>query len=393
VGPISIHQAADALGLSGPDRAVRAWRARETQSSFLNTADDSIQMHHVPESVTSLLRVRAGARSNPMLASIARDASDLWRAAADFRDSDVPLPHDGYLHLWAQTNPTLPYPYVLFDEAQDASPIMLRVLLRQKERLVAVGDPCQELYSFRGAINALDRIDGNDCRLTESFRFGPEVAAVANRILQARGEATPLIGRGSAGQIGTIDSDGPFTVLGRTNSALCLHALRCTEQFPTAVVGGAGDIVHLLRSVCSLFLGHLRDVTHPLLRQFHSYLELQTLAQQTQDSEFCGLVRLVDDYGAQLARVADRLENDLVPEAQAHVTLSTVHRAKGREWDQVQLLNDFRDVTNKTLDNRARNAELNVLYVAVTRARVRLQLNELLTSRFTETPVVNHGGM
>ena len=40
--------------------------------------------------------------------------------------------HDIYLKLWALSEPNIPADYVLFDEAQDADPLMLGILLRQK---------------------------------------------------------------------------------------------------------------------------------------------------------------------------------------------------------------------------------------------------------------------
>lgn len=42
--------------------------------------------------------------------------------------------HDIYLKLWALSEPNIPADYVLFDEAQDADPLMLGILLRQKVR-------------------------------------------------------------------------------------------------------------------------------------------------------------------------------------------------------------------------------------------------------------------
>ncbi len=65
-------------------------------------------------------------------------------------------------------------------------------------------------------------------------------------------------------------------------------------------------------------------------------------------------------------------------EKDAQVTVSTAHRSKGLEWDVVVLNEDFCDITDPLLSAEERQDETNLLYVAVTRARKTLVLNELM---------------
>ena len=66
------------------------------------------------------------------------------------------------------------------------------ILLSQQCAKILVGDPNQQIYSFRGAQNAMEDVQqhlqqGQVIRtfhLTQSFRFGPEIAYVANLILE-----------------------------------------------------------------------------------------------------------------------------------------------------------------------------------------------------------------
>ena len=54
-----------------------------------------------------------------------------WLESID-QNHQAGIGHDIYLKLWALSEPNIPTDYVLFDEAQDADPLMLGILLRQK---------------------------------------------------------------------------------------------------------------------------------------------------------------------------------------------------------------------------------------------------------------------
>src|SRR6185436_17734712 len=124
--------------------------------------------------------------------------------------------HDFYLKKFQLGRPVLDYDYILFDEGQDASAAMLDIFLNQKAIKVIVGDAHQQIYSWRYAINSLQRVDFPVYNLSQSFRFDEEIALVANKILgwkklMGQAEATKIIGAGNSGQIQTK------AILGRTN--------------------------------------------------------------------------------------------------------------------------------------------------------------------------------
>lgn len=94
------------------------------------------------------------------------------------------------------------------------------------------------------------------------------------------------------------------------------------------------------------------------------------------------LVDLVDTHGtdAILSAVAQ-----LAPENQAEVTVSTAHKAKGREWARVKIADDFTppkdtdqlDATGNTIPGPIDDGEARLAYVAITRARHRLDTSGL----------------
>ena len=83
-----------------------------------------------------------------------------------------------------------PHYILLLDEAQDMNPCMLKICLQQKVPKIVVGDSFQQIYSLRGAVDALKIVEKSNLTrvrdtfyLTLSFRFGPEIAFAANSVL------------------------------------------------------------------------------------------------------------------------------------------------------------------------------------------------------------------
>lgn len=75
-----------------------------------------------------------------------------WLESID-QNHQAGIGHDIYLKLWALSDPYIPADYVLFDEAQDADPLMLGILLRQRNtQVIYVGDAHQQIYAWRGAV-------------------------------------------------------------------------------------------------------------------------------------------------------------------------------------------------------------------------------------------------
>ncbi|TFI47040.1 ATP-dependent helicase [Diaphorobacter sp. DS2] len=132
-------------------------------------------------------------------------AAQLWERMIDPNDK-FPATHDTYLKLFQLSQPRLSERYgaILFDEAQDSNPVTSAIVLNQSCTLVIVGDPHQQIYRFRGANDAMSHpllADADRMYLTHSFRFGPQVAFVANALLELKGETRPVVGQGGADEV------------------------------------------------------------------------------------------------------------------------------------------------------------------------------------------------
>lgn len=320
--------------------------------------------------------------------------------------AEIEVSHDFYLKKFQQQCTKLPYDYILFDEGQDASEAMLDVFMRQRAVKVIVGDAHQQIYGWRYAVNSLARTGYPLLPLTRSFRFNASVAALAVEVLRyktllplalRRGVAAPVIpeieGHGLKVQIQSR------ATLARTNLGLLLAAIDFIHATPgrpplffeghlnsyTYATDGAS-----LYDVLSLYNGRRHLVRDPLLGQLTGFRELLDYTKATGDAELTMMVKIVEEYGNRIPGLLRRLrELHVEPDKRqsAAMIFSTVHRAKGMEYDEVTLVKDFitasairKMESDKTETDRRTDPdeEINLLYVAITRASVRLRIPEVL---------------
>ncbi|MEV5107564.1 UvrD-helicase domain-containing protein [Streptomyces massasporeus] len=345
-----------------------------TITRYCHTADDTITRHHVPKlrglEDTDLHRDLA-----THLLPFARKA---WNDLQNPDDGAVRFDHDHYLKIWALTQPRIDTDFLLLDEAQDTNPVVEQIFLNQRShaQLVMVGDSAQAIYQWRGAKDVMTGFDGTPLTLSKSFRFGPQLAAEANRWLHLADAPIRLTGAETVStELGFIAH--PDAVLCRTNVGAMTQVMALMDAgHRVGLVGGGDSLRALAEAARDLKEG--RRTYHPELVLFPTWGELQDYAtHDPAGRDLQPFVELVDTHGADaiLAAVAR-----LAPEAQASVSVSTVHKAKGREWGSVKVADDFtpRQNTSAPPDHphdaplTIVDAEARLAYVAVTRTRRRL---------------------
>lgn len=197
VGKHYSHRLVNTLRLTDVARALNtrnrllARLALDVINRFMCSASPQISVEHLPD---------ADDCKGHEPAQILLSAQKTWDMMTA-RQGDFPVTHDTYLKLYQLSRPNLSsrYTTLLFDEAQDANPVTSAIVLNQVCRVVLVGDSHQQIYRFRGADNAMQapQLEKADrLWLTHSFRFGPEVAEVANRLLALKGETHQVTGKG-----------------------------------------------------------------------------------------------------------------------------------------------------------------------------------------------------
>ncbi|MFG2288084.1 UvrD-helicase domain-containing protein [Streptomyces sp. NPDC048595] len=366
-----------------------------TVTRFCQSADSRIAPHHVPP-----LR---GAESEPLHTRLTDLVLPYARKAwTDLQHPDhgvVRFEHDHYLKMWALREPVIKADFLLLDEAQDTNPVVEQVVAAQRDhaQLVLVGDSAQAIYGWRGARDVMSGFDGRQLSLSRSFRFGPALAAEANRWLTIVGAPIRLTGSPSL-ETELHPVRAPDAILCRTNVGAMVEVIRQLEaDHRVALAGGGEALSALARAAHDLEAG--RRTAHPELMLFETWAELREYAEfDPAGRDLLPLVDLVDEHGAQaVLRALDRLS----PEASAEVTVSTAHRAKGREWESVRIADDF--TAPDDLDERGEDGapvpgpididEARLAYVAVTRARSLLDIGGLswINSHPAGDPRHKHG--
>jgi hypothetical protein len=358
-------------------RAVhKAHLLLRTLRNFCQSADPAISPEHVPQ-YGRLLGVPKPVLDEVRAWAVAT-SDTLWRRMTNHRDP-IPLGHDGYFKLWALGRPRLGSQYILLDEAQDTNAVVLGVLADQDAQIVYVGDKHQQIYEWRGAINAMEKIEGCDeVFLTQSFRFGNAIADAATRVLHSLGETETV--RGTPTISSAIASTGHTkVVLARTNATVILEVLNAIDANRRPhVVGGTKELKRLLSDVYELKQG--KPATCPEFFGFTSWADVVAFSETEEGEDIRMFVQLVEKHGEnKLWAAVSGAEGN---EENADLILSTAHKAKGREWDSVRLAPDFMSSRLNGVDPNA-EAEVRLFYVAMTRAKKLLVVEPELLETFT----------
>jgi F-box protein, helicase, 18 len=324
---------------------------------------------------------------------------------------EIDITHDFYLKKFQLQNPVLPFDYILFDEGQDASPAMLDIFLQQKATKVIVGDTHQQIYSWRYAVNSLEKTNFTTYNLSHSFRFGPNIANLATQVLFWKDiikATTPLAIKGH----GTAVDTKTKAVIGRTNLGLLLKAIEyVTEKKNIKQIYFEGNFNSYtyadegasLYDVLNLQNNKLHQIKDALIKSMGTIKELEEYIEKTEDAQLSMMLEIVKKYGNDIYDIIKTIkikhvENDA--KEKAEVVFSTVHRCKGMEYDSVHLVKDFitedkiqRQVAELENDEKKinkLNEEINLLYVAITRTKNILHIpEELLPTDFPKLAQIN----
>jgi len=272
---------------------------------------------------------------------------------------------------------------VFVDETQDLNAAQIEMVLRAVKadgRIMAVGDPRQAVYRFRGADerafeNVKTRLGATELPLSICYRCCKAVIREAQEIV-------PTIEAASDADEGEVRSatykemrrdvqPGDF-VLSRTNAPLISLCMGFLAEDRRAAIQG--------RDIGAQLAAFVKKSKAQSVESLRSYVEewagkeCARLAAKHRDTQ------AVEDRAACLIALSEGLSSvaDVVSRIEglfadtndgSRITLSTTHKAKGLERDRVWML-------SATYRRRPGVEEDNLAYVAMTRARKVLVLVE-----------------
>ena len=323
------------------------------------------------------------------------------------------------------------YRHLVVDEYQDVSPLQQKLLelwLTERPDLCVVGDAAQTIHSFAGARSsyltrfAVRHPDATIIRLVRDYRSTTQVVDLANRVLPARGRAdgVRLVAQGGegpqprftqaateadeatqvAGWLAGLIADGvapsELAVLYRIHAQSPAYeaalakagvpfSLRASEGFfqrpevRTAIVAlkgqlaaGPDDLVVAVRGV----LAGQGWASEPPSGQGQARERWESLAALLALAEAHAAEQPAATLAGLLAEIDERARAEHAPPG-AGVTLSTLHAAKGLEWEGVALVGVQEGTLPFALAQSPEQVaeERRLLYVGITRAKRHLWLS------------------
>jgi superfamily I DNA/RNA helicase len=297
------------------------------------------------------------------------------------------------------------YAWVLIDEAQDTNEsrrLLALKCLRPGGRVIAVGDPRQAIYGFTGAdSNSLDLIrnvlNSAELPLSITYRCPKAVVREANRLVPdlLAHESAP---EGVVRSIAKLDPEkGPWfrnETLSPNDVALCRNTRPLLEEaykligahIACRVEGrdiGEGLIALATKWKRAVTLGALQDqLASYKMTEMAKWIEKKNEARAQSVEDRVDTLNVIINH---LLAEGSTSVNDLVNhvrnlfgttkdgEKPKVFTFSTIHKAKGREWNRVYFLFRGETIPSKwAKQDWQLDQEANLEYVAITRSKEEL---------------------
>lgn len=269
----------------------------------------------------------------------------------------------------------IPHKILVVDESQDLNRNMVKWVLAQTHvfKLMA-GDNRQHIFQFMHSCNTLYNLKMDNMRtleLTYSFRFGRNIAECINSIFgtNIKGMSEDpgrIFWQVAADQaiLKSVNEDTPLTMLCRTNrklaeTILTVHTTfnRQTSPFDTRPLWQTMAQKPVINIMGCESLKKLREEVEKCKKQGSK--KYRTVLSETKSSWEQWLCK---DYGwARVAALIEFYEQGTLTHDRraAKITISTIHRFKGKESPLVHTSDDLKNSNEE---------ESNLYYTALTRA-------------------------
>lgn len=289
-----------------------------------------------------------------------------------------------YLHLALnQGIIEIEYDMAILDECQDTTAVFFEIfkLIKADKKLI-VGDPYQNIYGYMNTVNAFDLIDDVPVLpLTKTFRCSTAIA-----------ERVQLFGKQNLNHKfkyeGTDSELSEKTVayISRTNGSILMRLEELINQnISFSLTRSPKEIFALPMALANVTAG--KEVYHKAYKYLEKeyekfslsgirnfYVYLMEFVEDEELHSAIGFMQLLRDKKINLFELKKKAEQMV---ANPNIWVVTAHSFKGREVDTVYIEDSMNRAVNKIIvkggpENKEEQEELNLGYVAATRAKHKL---------------------
>lgn len=302
----------------------------------------------------------------------------------------IPLTHDVYLKMFQlllrEEKLLSEYDFILLDEAQDTNAVTLDIFLNNECKKILVGDSFQNIYSFRGTVDALSIVKAKyEKSLSYTFRTEESIVKKVNFFLEKYAYNFNCELKSSYKK---KDDEYSIAYITRTNASLIemiadiyfqKSDLKAEEvsliKEPSSIFEMSINIYYFLNDKDKI------SKSFKWLLNFSDKNELKNYAKECMDIEVEYSVKLVNKYEDKIFDLFD-LAKELYNNKNYKICFSNAHLSKGLEWNEVHLHNDFphlyslqKDVKSAKQHKQRQKlkeafvCERNLYYVAMTRSK------------------------
>jgi len=281
------------------------------------------------------------------------------------------------------------YDFVFIDEAQDLSMAqqeLMKLAIKQGGRFLAVGDPRQAINGFAGALNdSFDRLKkiagGKELPLSVNYRCPKNIIDLAKEIVPSI-RAHRGAKNGGNEHIKDLSSAEPGDmIICRKSAPLITLALKFVTSGKRAFIKGTELGASLKKyAMKAVELGDTRDILMTVLSKEQEAIKKKIdsgkateKAMVNFEEKWYAIIALMEGLTrpSQMIPRIDLLFNDT--DSEDAIKLSTVHRAKGLEANNVFVMcPECLPLEWNGQQDWEKEQEMNLKYVAITRARKNL---------------------
>ncbi len=364
---------------------------------FLNSWDSfEIYFKNLDNEIDNILKWFNGKYNSNILI---KAFSNIWKDLLYWEK--LKIEHDVYLKLYQLSKTDLSqFDYILVDEAQDVNGCMLDIILKQKTKKVFIWDSFQQIYQWRWSKNTFKILENENDKvelsLTWSFRCAKNITDIANQYLKFLWAKKEIQGLNKKRT--NLDNQ---TFIWRTNAWIMKHIIK-TKWNVFYVWWFDSYNFTLLLDINYLYNNNLTKINSSFIKLFSNFWELKIYSEEWRDQEIKTMIKLFEEiiwntinikdlrWVENIEELVQLLKKESITDyLYSTYAVSSAHKSKWLEWENIVLLDDFENINQKLkeIENLSWEQkqekleklleEINILYVASTRAKQKININEI----------------